>query len=59
MSSETIARLARMKSKISIAGHPLHPLLIALLIGLFVWTFVSGIIYLAASHNPLWYDISF
>jgi uncharacterized membrane protein len=48
-----------MKSKISIAGHPLHPLLVALPIGLFVWTLVSDIIYLATNHVHMWYDLAF
>jgi uncharacterized membrane protein len=48
-----------MKSKFAIAGHPLHPLLVALPIGLFVWTLIADIVYLATSHIPMWYDIAF
>lgn len=48
-----------MKSKFSIEGHPLHPALIALPIGLFIWAFVADIVYLATDKNALWYDISF
>jgi uncharacterized membrane protein len=48
-----------MRSKFSIMGHPLHPLLVALPIGLFVWAFASDIIYLATSHDHMWYAISF
>jgi uncharacterized membrane protein len=48
-----------MKSKASIAGHPLHPALVALPVGLIVWAFVADIIYLATSQNPTWYDISY
>jgi uncharacterized membrane protein len=48
-----------MRSRFSIMGHPLHPLLIALPIGLFVWTFASDIIYLATNHDHMWYSIAF
>ena len=48
-----------MKSKFSIGGHPLHPMLVAVPIGLFIWTLVSDIVYLATSHNHMWYDIAF
>ncbi|MCC6420022.1 MAG: DUF2231 domain-containing protein [Gemmataceae bacterium] len=48
-----------MKSKFSIAGHPLHPALVALPIGLFIWAFVCDLIYLGTDHNKQWYDMSF
>src|SRR6185503_1204906 len=48
-----------MHSKISIAGHPLHPMLVALPIGLLVWAFVADLIYLGTDKDPTWYDISF
>jgi uncharacterized membrane protein len=48
-----------MKSKFAIAGHPLHPALVALPIGLFVWTFICDIIYMATSLDTLWYEIAF
>ena len=48
-----------MRSKFSIMGHPLHPMLIALPIGLFVWAFASDIVYLATNHDHTWYLISF
>jgi uncharacterized membrane protein len=47
-----------MRSRFSIRGHPLHPLLVAAPIGLFVWAFVADIVYVA-SDNQTWYDISF
>lgn len=47
-----------MRSKFSIYGHPLHPLLVALPIGLFVWTFAADIIYIASDKDHKWYDIS-
>jgi len=48
-----------MHSKASIAGHPLHPALVALPIGLLVWSFVADLIYIASGKDPTWYDISF
>jgi len=48
-----------MRSKLSIAGHPLHPTLVALPIGLFVWTFIADLVYLGRDKDATWYDISF
>jgi uncharacterized membrane protein len=48
-----------MRSKFSILGHPLHPALVALPIGLFVWAAAADILYLATDKNKMWYDISF
>jgi uncharacterized membrane protein len=48
-----------MRSKISIAGHPLHPTLVALPIGLFVWALVADIVYIARDRDAVWYDIAF
>jgi len=48
-----------MKSKASIAGHPLHPALVAVPAGLIVWAFTADIIYLATDQDPTWYDISY
>jgi uncharacterized membrane protein len=48
-----------VKSKAAIAGHPLHPILVGVPIGLFVWTGVADIVYLATDKDPLWYDIAF
>jgi len=47
-----------MKSKAHIAGHPIHPMLVALPIGLFVWTLVADIVYIL-SDDLTWYDIAF
>jgi uncharacterized membrane protein len=47
-----------MRSKFSIAGHPLHPVLVALPIGLFVWALVADIVYVARDNDPVWYDIA-
>ncbi|HXH20959.1 MAG TPA: DUF2231 domain-containing protein [Dehalococcoidia bacterium] len=48
-----------MKSKLAIAGHPLHPMLVTVPVGLFVWAFVADIVYLATDKDRMWYDISF
>lgn len=48
-----------MRSKFAIAGHPIHPMLVALPIGLFGWAFVCDIVYLASDRDKMWYDMSF
>ena len=48
-----------MRSKFAIAGHPLHPALIALPIGLFSWAVICDIVYLATEREKLWYDMAF
>jgi uncharacterized membrane protein len=48
-----------MKSQLSIAGHPIHPAVVALPIGLFVWSLVACIVYVASDSNQMWYDISY
>ncbi|MCL6646243.1 MAG: hypothetical protein K6U88_15010 [Dehalococcoidia bacterium] len=48
-----------MRSQFAIAGHPIHPTLVAVPIGLFVWTLVSDIVFLARGRDQMWYDIAF
>src|SRR5436190_18635559 len=48
-----------MRSKFSIAGHPIHPMLVAIPIGLFAWALVSDIVYLAQDKDHMWYSIAF
>jgi uncharacterized membrane protein len=48
-----------MRSKFSIFGHPLHPTMVALPVGLFGWTFVADIVYLSTGKDHMWYDIAF
>ncbi len=48
-----------MRSKFSVRSHPLHPMLVALPVGLFVWTLVADLVYLGGGRNHMWYDISF
>lgn len=47
-----------MRSKFSIAGHPLHAMLVVIPIGLFLWAFVAQVVFIAQDEQ-LWYDISF
>ncbi|MEZ4553061.1 MAG: DUF2231 domain-containing protein [Dehalococcoidia bacterium] len=47
-----------MRSRFSVAGHPLHPLLVTVPIGLFLWAFVADLVYLV-SDDRVWHDISF
>jgi len=41
-----------MRTPASIAGHPIHPMLVTLPIGLFVFSFVCDLIYVFGSGNP-------
>lgn len=47
------------KSRASIGGHPIHPVLISLPIGLLTGTVLADIVYLFIAHDRLWLDISF
>src|SRR6266536_4286035 len=44
-----------MASRASIGGHPIHPILIPFPIGLFVFSFISDLIFLWKG-NPIWKD---
>ena len=46
-----------MRSKARIAGHPIHPMLIPIPIGLFVATLVCDVAY-QATANVFWYDVA-
>ena len=41
-----------MRTPANIAGHPIHPMLVPLPIGLFVFSFVCDLIYVFGSGNP-------
>ena len=47
-----------MKSKFSFLGHPLHPTLIPLPIGLFSWALLSIVVFVF-NDDKLWYDMAF
>ena len=49
-----------MKSSASIAGHPLHPILVAFPIGLWTFAFAADLIYLLfAPHQYAWKQTAF
>jgi len=48
-----------MRSRFAIDDHPIHPMLVALPIGLFTWAVVCDIVYLATDRDKLWYDMAF
>jgi uncharacterized membrane protein len=48
-----------MSSPASIRRHPIHPMLIAFPIGLWVFSLVCDLIYHAGSHDLLWKTIAF
>jgi uncharacterized membrane protein len=47
-----------MRSKLSIKGHPLHPLLVTLPVGLFVWTLVADLVFWR-SADPVWFAMAY
>src|SRR5437773_168678 len=47
-----------MASRASIAGHPIHPLLVPLPIGLFVFSFVCDLIFMFGSGNAVWSTVA-
>ena len=48
-----------MRSRPALGHHPIHPMLIALPIGLFLWTLAADVFYLASDQAALWYHVSF
>ena len=48
-----------MSSPASIKDHPVHPMLITLPIGLWVFSLVSDIIYAAGWGGPVWNDVAY
>jgi uncharacterized membrane protein len=48
-----------MRSKFAVAGHPIHPMLVAIPVGLFAWALISDIVYMATDKDHMWYDIAF
>lgn len=48
-----------MRSKAAIFGHPLHPMLVPLPIGMFVGSVAADIIYLLTGRDQMWYDFAF
>ena len=48
-----------MASRASIARHPIHPALVALPIGMWIFAFVCDVAYHAGAHLPFWKDAAF
>lgn len=48
-----------MASPASIAKHPIHPMLVALPIGLWIFSLVSDVIYLLKWGGIIWSDVAF
>ena len=48
-----------MSSPASFKGHPLHPILVPLPIGLWIFSIVSDLIFKFGSGGPVWNDVAF
>ena len=48
-----------MRTPTSLRGHPLHPILVAIPIGLFVFSVIADIIYLAHWGAPHWRSVAY
>ena len=48
-----------MSSPASIMGHPIHPMLVPLPIGLWVFSLVSDLIFATGLGGPVWNDVAF
>jgi uncharacterized membrane protein len=48
-----------MSSPASFKGHPLHPILVALPIGLWIFSIVSDLIFKFGYGGPVWNDVAF
>jgi len=43
-----------MRTPASIAGHPIHPMLVAIPIGLWIFSLVCDLVHTSGSSNPAW-----
>jgi len=48
-----------MKTPASIAGHPIHPMLVPIPIGLWIFSLVCDLIHAGGSSNPAWTTVAF
>lgn len=48
-----------MAARASIAGHPIHPMLVTIPIGLWVFSFICDLISLAGALSPVWPEMAF
>jgi uncharacterized membrane protein len=47
-----------MRTPASIAGHPIHPMLVAIPIGLWIFSLVCDLIHAGGSSNPAWATVA-
>ncbi len=47
-----------MRTPASIAGHPIHPMLIPIPIGLWIFSLVCDLIHAGGSNNPAWTTVA-
>jgi uncharacterized membrane protein len=48
-----------MRTPASIAGHPIHPMLVPIPIGLWIFSLVCDLFYAGGSTNPAWTTVAF
>lgn len=48
-----------MKTPASIAGHPIHPMLVSLPIGLWIFSFVCDLLFVLGSGASLWFTLGY
>jgi uncharacterized membrane protein len=47
-----------MRTPASIAGHPIHPMLVPIPIGLWIFSLVCDLVYAGGSNNPAWATVA-
>jgi uncharacterized membrane protein len=48
-----------MQTPASIAGHPIHPMLVPIAIGCFIFSFASDLIFFATGHSEPWNTLAY
>jgi len=48
-----------MKTPASIAGHPIHPMLVGIPIGLWIFSFVCDLLFVLGSGASLWFTLGY
>ena len=48
-----------MRTPASIAGHPIHPMLVPIPIGLWIFSLVCDLFHAGGSANPAWTTVAF
>jgi uncharacterized membrane protein len=48
-----------MRTPASIAGHPIHPMLVPIAIGLWIFSLVCDLIHAGGSANPAWTTVAY